>query len=142
MLRAVSVMQVPVHDQDFPEAVFLLRIRSRDRDVVEQAEAHGVAGFGMMPGRADEGEDRVRSRGARVWSEKRVNGLEQPSCRQSCDFIGPGGRSGIGIELGMASTLRSRNRLYMEGVVNEGEFVDCCKAGLDERKAAELADRK
>ena len=48
MLRAVAVVQVPVDDQDALEAVFFLCIGGSDGDVVEEAEAHGPVGFGMV----------------------------------------------------------------------------------------------
>ena len=53
VLRAVAVMHVPVENGDV-EPVRVLQIARQDGDVVEQAEAHGRAAFGMVPGRAQE----------------------------------------------------------------------------------------
>ena len=47
----VAVMHVEIDDRRARDAVALLRITRRDRGVVENAEAHGPCGFGMMTGR-------------------------------------------------------------------------------------------
>lgn len=56
VLRAVPVVDVPVHHQDLSEAVLPLQVFGGDSHVVEQAESHGAAGFGMVTGRPDRGE--------------------------------------------------------------------------------------
>ena len=55
VLRAVAVVEVPVHDRDPPCAASLRR-EGRDGDVVEEAEAHRAVGLRVVPGRADQGE--------------------------------------------------------------------------------------
>ena len=54
-MRAVAVMHVPVHDQDAGGARRLGRPRG-DRDVVEEAKAHGQVRFGVVAGGANEGK--------------------------------------------------------------------------------------
>ena len=56
VLRAVAVVDVPIGDGDALHSVFALRIAGRDRDVVEQAEAHAAMGRGVMAGRTHDAE--------------------------------------------------------------------------------------
>ncbi len=48
VLRAVAVMHVPVDDRDPLGPVNLLRMARRDRDRVEETEAHGLVLLGVM----------------------------------------------------------------------------------------------
>ena len=50
VLRAVTVMNVPVHDQDTFEALHASRVARSDGDVVEEAEAHPVRGRRVVAG--------------------------------------------------------------------------------------------
>jgi hypothetical protein len=52
-LRPVSVMHVPVNDQNPLEPVAGLRISRGKTDIPEQAESHCAASEGMMTGRTD-----------------------------------------------------------------------------------------
>ncbi len=52
----VPVVHVEVDDRDAREAQLGLRVASRDRDVVEDAEAHRFRAKRVVPGRADERE--------------------------------------------------------------------------------------
>ena len=61
VLRAVAVVDVVVHDRDSLRAVSA-RVGGRDRDVVEQAEAHRAAALGMVAGRPHHREHRVHGR--------------------------------------------------------------------------------
>ncbi|MBU4203553.1 MAG: hypothetical protein KKD59_06335, partial [Acidobacteria bacterium] len=45
MLGAVSVMEVPVHDEDFSAAADAQKMFGGDGDVVEETESHGACGF-------------------------------------------------------------------------------------------------
>jgi hypothetical protein len=56
VLAAVAVMHVEIDDRDAFRAVPFLRVARRDRDIVEQAEAHRRRGLGMMAGRAHRDE--------------------------------------------------------------------------------------
>ena len=66
MLRAVAVMQVPVDDDDATDAR-AAEMRGRDRDVVEETEAHRAPVLGVMTRRPHEGDAVVdlRRRGPR-----------------------------------------------------------------------------
>ena len=57
-LRSLAVMDVEVEDGDPLDAVFRLGVACADGDVVEQAEAAGNVGCGVMAGRTDRGEGR------------------------------------------------------------------------------------
>ena len=59
LLGAVAVVDVPVEDRHALEPVGLLRVAGRDRDVVEQAEAHRPIDAGVVAGRAGQGEQAV-----------------------------------------------------------------------------------
>ena len=60
LVRPVSVVDVPVEDEDPPGAEAVERVASRDGDGVEQAEALGADAVGVMAGRAHEREARRR----------------------------------------------------------------------------------
>ena len=51
VLRAIAVMDVKIDDSNTLRAMTLLRVARRDRSIVEQAEAHGPRGLGVVPGR-------------------------------------------------------------------------------------------
>ena len=57
-LRSLAVMDVEVEDGDPLDAVFRLGVAGADGDVVEQAEAAGNVGRGVVAGRTDRGESR------------------------------------------------------------------------------------
>ena len=78
VLRPVPVVDVPVDDRHSLDAELGLRPARRDRDRVEQAEAHGARPFGVMAGRprqreplAAHGVDR-RTRGQQRCVERRL----------------------------------------------------------------------
>lgn len=51
-----KVGSYPIQDQDFPNIELLLKQSCSDRDRVEEAEAHGLVGFGVMSRRSYNGE--------------------------------------------------------------------------------------
>ena len=55
-LGAVAVMDVEIDHGDALIAVRLARVQRADRDVVEQAEAHGARRLGVVAGRPDGAE--------------------------------------------------------------------------------------
>ena len=67
VLRAVAVVDVPVEDRHPLEPMLRLRRAGRDRDVVEQAEAHRPVGRRVVARGPDEGEaaDAARPRSRR-----------------------------------------------------------------------------
>jgi hypothetical protein len=50
------MMHVPIDDEHFANAVFLLRIAGCDRDVVHNAKPHSIRRPGMMSRRANQSE--------------------------------------------------------------------------------------
>jgi hypothetical protein len=56
ILGAVAVVHVEIQHRDPLQAVGGDRVRGADRDVVEDAEAHGLAARGVVPGRAHRAE--------------------------------------------------------------------------------------
>ncbi len=56
VLRAVAVVEVPVDDEDPLGGPGGLERARRDGDVVEETEAHGAVGLGVVAGRTDERE--------------------------------------------------------------------------------------
>ena len=86
ILRAVAVMDVPIGDQHPPDAMLALSVARRDRDGVEDAEAHAAHRRGMMARRPADGngignpllDDRIhgvqRSAGG---AQRRIEGLRR-----------------------------------------------------------------
>ncbi len=56
VLGAVAVVHVPVENQQLVESCLALEGACGDGDVVEQAEAHGAIGLGVVAGRTDGGQ--------------------------------------------------------------------------------------
>ena len=52
ILSAVPMMDVPIGNHYFPEAMLALRVTSSDRDVIEDAKSHALIRPGMMSGRS------------------------------------------------------------------------------------------
>ena len=80
----VAVMDVVVDDRDALEAERALRSSGRDRDVVEEAEAHHPLLQGVMSGRAHEGEAAVE------------RSLDRGACREGGRLVGRGRPDGVG----------------------------------------------
>ena len=59
VLRAVAMMHVEIEDQEALDFVLILQRARRHRDVIEQAEARGPVGLGVMSGRANSRRTRV-----------------------------------------------------------------------------------
>ncbi len=75
-LGPVAVMRVVIHHQH-AACPALQQVARRDGDIVENAEAHGARGFGVMTRRADQGE-RVGS----LPRPDRAGALQGAACRQ------------------------------------------------------------
>ena len=58
ILRAVTVVDVPIDDRHLGDPVLLLRVARGDGDIIKQAETHAAIGRGMMAGRPH-GAERV-----------------------------------------------------------------------------------
>src|SRR5690606_6669570 len=123
VLRAVAVMHIPVDDQDALDAVFRLCSTRRDRDVVEQTEAHCAIRGRMMSGRTAQ-----RERGPRAAAHDEVDGIDR-TARGGCRRI-PGRRrhDRIGVERDLRTRLRrprdrSAYRLDMIGRVHAQQLL-------------------
>ena len=93
LLRAVAVMDVEIDDQDAVELEPRQRIRGRQGDVAEDAEAHAFAGTGMMPRGADQAE------GAAVAALHHVrDGLDRRAGGQPCGHHRMRKDPGVGIQ--------------------------------------------
>ena len=60
LLRAIAVMDVEIDNRNALGIIMYARIKCGDSGIVEQAEAHGPARFGMMSGRPYRAEGIVR----------------------------------------------------------------------------------
>ena len=67
-LGAVAVVDVEVEDREPRQLVHVPRLHGADRDIVEQAEAHGLHRLGMVAGRAHGAE-----RGRRLAAQHRID---------------------------------------------------------------------
>ena len=67
VLRAVSVVHIPVENQDFVHSMLLLEMACSDRNIVEQAKAKRRRSFRVVTGRPAEPKGVVdRSVGHRI----------------------------------------------------------------------------
>lgn len=94
MLAAVTVMDVPVENQNAFYSVFRLECTSRDGDVVDQAESHRAIGFGVVAGRADRGEARLGAPGRDLSHQ-----VDAAPGREQRDFEALRADVGVGVEL-------------------------------------------
>ena len=125
LLRPVAVVKVPVDDEDPAQAVPADEVLGADRGVVEEAEAHGPRGLGVMAGGPDEREG-VRNgpvHDAVERSEKAARGEERgfPSLRA-------GHRIAVHRN-GLAG--RGADEVDVAALVDEGELLVGRGAGLD-----------
>ena len=86
LLGPVPVVDVPVDDRHAPGAELRLREPCRDRHVVEEAEAHGVARPRVVARRADEREALAANR------------LDRCSRREQRRLVARLGGDGVGVE--------------------------------------------
>ena len=124
LLRAVAVVHVPVDDRHALEAA-RARVRGRDRHVVEQAEAHGLRGPGVVPGRAQERD--ALGDGA---VDHRVDHRDERPGGQPGDLDALCRHVGVGVEVASLAA-QLAERLDEAGVVHASELVVGRGAGLD-----------
>ena len=104
-LRPVAVMHVPIHDDHLALAE-LLSVACREGHVIEEAEAHGAVGEGVMAR-----GPRRPERGRALLSDPALHGREGDARRGERRFPAAGPQDGVGIE---RATSPRRQRL--EGV--------------------------
>ena len=71
-------------------------------------------------------------------SGESINTLKQTSGCEAGDFVGAGGKPGIGIKLRVDLSRGTGYQLYVKGIMDKSKFVFGCETGLDLRKAAEF----
>ena len=120
VLRAVAVMDVEIHHRDPPQPMLPAGMLGGDRDVVEQAEAHGGIGLGMVPGRPHRAERIVRRP-----AEHRIDRRDHGAGRAQRRLAGAARHAGVGVE-GNDAGFRDRRQHGLDEapVVDEGECVD------------------
>jgi hypothetical protein len=77
MLRAISMVNVPIHDQDSAKSIFLLNIACGNSNVIEEAKPHRSRRFGMMTWRPDGTEHMIN-----LVRHDGINRRQRPTCRQ------------------------------------------------------------
>ena len=110
-------MDVVVHDRDALKTA-RAGVRSGNRDVVEEAEAHRTVSLGMMPGRPDHGQR--PGTGAAI-----EHVLDRRHRRTRCDIRGferPGRRERIRIQ-GNSAACGLLDRREIVGVVNPRDLL-------------------
>ena len=113
----VAVMDVVVDDRDALEAERALRGAGRDRDVVEEAEAHRPVLQGVMPGRAHERETAAERR------------LDRGARREHRRLVGRGRSDGVGGDPRAAGERLNAGEV-LRGVAEE-QLLLCCYTALD-----------
>src|SRR6476659_6398597 len=75
VLRTVSVVDVPIGDQNPLDAVLALGVAGRDGDIIENTKTHPLIRTGVMA-RWTHGSERVDG----FLLEHRIHGIHQPAC--------------------------------------------------------------
>ncbi len=117
VLGAIAVVDVPVHDQHPLEPLDLHQVLGGDGHVVEQAEAHGPLGRGVVAGGAQQGHAVVDPAG-----QGRVAEVDQRAHRAEGHLIGLGRGAGVRVQGGVAA-LGAGDALHVALGVHQAEFV-------------------
>lgn len=130
VLRAVSVMDVPVGNQDAFNAMALLGVAGGDCDIVEDAKTHAAVGRSVMAGRTEHAERVVDFSG-----HHRVDSLQHTADGIQRDFERAGTDDGIaGAEMRRTRSDVAPGQSDVAAGVAERQFVVGRKAGRDLRK--------
>ena len=81
ILRAVSVMHVPIDNQHTIEFIFISRHAGSDRDIVEEAKAHRSIRQRMMPGWPNQAQ-----RGFSFSGHDAIDGVASRSGCEACNI--------------------------------------------------------
>ena len=82
VLSSISVMDVPIDDQDFLEAMNGLRVTRGNGRIVKEAESHRSAWSRMMARRPHQ-----RKRSTTVFSHHRIDGGCRRACSKTSDIV-------------------------------------------------------
>ena len=118
VLRAVAVMQVPIHDQDTAQAEPRAQILRAHGHAVEQTEPHRAVAFGVVARRAYQGEAVVH-----LAFHDRVQHAQQPAAGQQCGLVRPRTDARIRVERRGRLSGRRRHAPDQAGVVNQRDFL-------------------
>ncbi len=98
VLCSVSVVDVPVEDEDAVDVVFVAEVIDGDGGICEHAEAHGAVAFGVVAWRAD-GAEGVGD----VTSDDAVDGFGDAAGGEEGEFVASGTNSAVGgVDVGVA----------------------------------------
>ena len=126
-------MHVEIHHGDALEPVPLLRMAGRDRHIVEQAEAHGSRGLGMVAGRAYAHEGIGGALGDHLVDRER--GAARPAQRR---LEAARRHGGVGIE--PHQPLLGRGRLELGDVIERVAEPDGLEGGEGRLHAGEVLE--
>ena len=118
VLRAVSVVDVPIEDQDALAIAARLQVARDDGHVVEQTEAHRPIPLGVMTGRAQRSEavvDRAITNGIRQ--------LDGGARGEPRGVEGIGRRGGVGVEMRHRPARACGHRMQKIPVVDTCDLV-------------------
>lgn len=135
VLRAVSVVNIPVNNGDPLRPMFALRVPGRYRDVVKEAEAHTSRGVSVMAGRTHGTEGVCGFPG-----EYGIHGGEHAAGRQASDFVRARPDVGVpGAELGVACCYFARYQIDVASGMRERKFIIRGAANFDGQQTLEKA---
>ncbi len=126
MLGAVAVVDVPVHDQDPPEAQGDFGVKRPQGHIVEKAESHGPAPLGVVARRAGQGKGGVHFAGNHP-----VDGREQAAGRQQRRRVGPGRHNGVRRQGRLLPVRRGRDAVQVLGGVDRQDLLPLRRPGGD-----------
>ena len=104
-LRTVTMMDIPIDDENSFQVVRVLQISRGDGNVVEEAKPHGTIRLGVVPRRADHGKTVVG-----IASHDRIQHHQQTTARQPSRRVRPGTRCRVTVE---RMVLTARRRLHL-----------------------------
>src|SRR4051795_5269210 len=120
VLRAVAVVNVEIDHRDAGNAMDLPRLLRPDRDIVEQAEAHGLGRFGVMARWAG-GAERV----ARFPRHDGIDGGADGASGTQRRLAGTGRQDRVVVQLGMTLARdRCQYPLDVQNGMDAGELLD------------------
>ena len=111
---AVAVMDVPIEDEHPPDAQLANGELRRERDVVEQAEAHRAIGLGVVPGGSHAAEPEHSLAG-----QQRPCHLTGAAGGVQCGAVGGLADVGVGIDRTSPRQRELPDPMNMPGAVNE-----------------------
>jgi hypothetical protein len=125
-LSSVSVMNIPVDDENAAESVLLARVVCCDRNVAEQAESHRAIVDGVVSGRPD--------RGKAPWvnpADGEIDRGENTTGARGGCLPRAAALDGVGVDSSSALLGKHPHRAYVRRIVRKLELVDCRVPSLE-----------